>query len=230
MHSRMSIDSYHFDDDVIKYSLDSSIPAVKVYRPVDRMVVLGRGSKVDDEIRIDGCLKDGIHVLRRRGGGCSVVLDPGNVVVSIALPADGIGQNRRYFRSISEELIRILHKIGLGGIYQDGISDLVMEDMKIAGASIYRTKGLLFYSAALLVNSDLSLIEKYLKHPPREPEYRKSRQHLEFVRSLFSSSKLDDAMDVERELGKSLDPNVIWKKISFQSGGKDGKDIGNPES
>ena len=47
-----------------------------------------------------------------------------------------------------------------------------------------RKKNLLFYSASILVSADVSLMERYLKHPPREPEYRKGRRHSEFVTNL----------------------------------------------
>jgi lipoate-protein ligase A len=35
-----------------------------------------------------------------------------------------------------------------------------------------------------LINADLSLIDRYLKHPPREPDYRRGRSHLDFVMSV----------------------------------------------
>ena len=35
---------------------------------------------------IEAVLDDGVPVLRRRGGGCAVLLDPGNLVVAAALP------------------------------------------------------------------------------------------------------------------------------------------------
>jgi lipoate-protein ligase A len=34
------------------------------------------------------------------------------------------------------------------------------------------------------VSEDVSLIERYLKHPKREPDYRKGRKHSEFVTNL----------------------------------------------
>jgi lipoate-protein ligase A len=37
------------------------------------------------------------------------------------------------------------------------------------------------YSATLLVDPDLDLVERYLAHPPREPEYRRGRPHRDFM-------------------------------------------------
>ncbi len=43
---------------------------------------------------------------------------------------------------------------------------------------------LYYYQASLLVNPDLSLFERYLYYPPREPSYRRGRPHREFCTSL----------------------------------------------
>mgnify|MGYP000753667588 CR=1 FL=1 len=48
------------------------------------------------------------------------------------------------------------------GVYRDGISDLVLGDRKVGGACIYRTRGLLFYSASLLV---APILGRYLDAP-----------------------------------------------------------------
>ena len=202
----LNIGIYEFDDDLIALAKDSPVPRIKIYRPDKILVVLGRGSKPEKELNLDACRKDGIEIMRRHGGGCSVVLDPGNVIISVAFKAPGIGQNNKYFKKISDWLISGLERTGIKGIYHDGISDLVLKDKKIAGACIYRTKGLLYYSATLLFKADLELIERYLKHPPREPKYRYGRGHKDFITSLypdFYSGSIDDFLnDLLKELGQ----------------------------
>ena len=145
------------------------------------MVVLGRASKPEIELNADACVEDGVPILRRRGGGCAVVIDPGNAIVAVAMPAKGIGGITEHFSRLSAWVIAGLERAGVIGVYHDGISDLVCDDLKIGGACIYRAKDLLLYSATLLVDPDLDLVERYLKHPPREPEYRRGRSHREFM-------------------------------------------------
>ena len=123
-------------------------------------------------------------ILRRRGGGCAVLLDPGNVVVSAALAARGIGDNLRHFARLSRWLIDGLDRLGIHGLRQAGISDLAVGQRKVGGACIYRSRGLLFYTASLLVAPDLERMERYLRHPPREPDYRAGRRHRDFVGAL----------------------------------------------
>ncbi len=207
------------DDDLVAATAADGVARVRVWRPTRTEVVLGRGSRPALELRLDAVAADGVPVLRRRGGGCAVVLDPGNVVVSLALPAPGIGDNPRWFRRISDWLIAALADLGHDGVRQEGISDLVQDDRapddrapddraqadraqadraqagslqtlprqavrKIGGSALYRAKGLLYYSTTLLAAPDVSAMERWLAHPPREPDYRRGRRHADFVGAL----------------------------------------------
>jgi len=209
------IDTYAVDDDIISLTRTTRKPCLKVYRPEKNMIVVGRGTKADIELRTDECKKDGIDVLKRHGGGCAVVLDPGNVVVSLTYPVNGIGNNNSYFKIISEWIIKALKRIGIDGIYHDGISDLVEAERKIAGACIYRTKDTLYYSTSILVRPSVELMEKYLKHPPREPEYRKGRSHSDFVKAIGSECKPED---IERSLKNELDLNELEESLKNMGG------------
>ena len=155
---KLHIGTYDFDDDIIEATRRDRQPNVKVYGLQETVIVLGQGSKPEIELHLDACLEDNIPVLKRRGGGCAVVIDPGNVIVSVALPMDGIANNRTYFRRLSEWLMDGLTKIGLSDIRHEGISDLVKQNKKVVGACIYCSKDLLYYSATLLVNPSLPLM------------------------------------------------------------------------
>jgi lipoate---protein ligase len=177
----LPIGAYDFDDDLIEAARRTRMVQIRTYRPQSTCIVLGKGSKPDLELNLDVIRKDGISVLRRKGGGCSVVLDPGNLIISQVLPVEDIQDNRRYFNSITQQIIVQLEKAGLAGAHQAGISDLAIGDRKIGGAAIYRTNKILYYSTTLLLDADLDLLDRYLKHPPREPDYRAGRRHSDFV-------------------------------------------------
>ena len=177
----LDIETYSFDDYIIEQSRNDRKPRLEIYRAPTTAVVLGKGSKPEVELNLEACARDEIPILKRHGGGCAVVIDPGNVIVSLVLPTEGITGSRMYFDRISKWLIGKLADVGIADVYQDGISDLVMDDRKIGGSSIQRSKDHLYYSSTLLVEPRLDLIDKYLKHPPREPEYRRGRSHREFL-------------------------------------------------
>ena len=52
------------------------------------------------------------------------------------------------------------------------------------GSAIYQNKDRLFFHAVLNVQESSTLIEHYIKHPRREPDYRRGRRHGAFVTSL----------------------------------------------
>jgi len=172
---------YEYDDDLIEAACSARERRWQVYRLDDIVVVLGRGSNPHRELQLDACVEDGIPLLRRQGGGCAVVVDPGNVIVSAVLPMNGIGNHREYFGRLSDWLICGLREVGIPNIRRAGISDLAIQNKKIGGACIYCTKDFLYYSATLLVEPRVELMERYLKHPPREPDYRQGRSHSDFV-------------------------------------------------
>jgi lipoate---protein ligase len=176
--------AYDFDQNLLAQVRQTGQPGFAVYPFAFPAVVAGRGSDLDKEIRLSLCTADNIPVFRRMGGGCAVFLDPGTLIVSVVLPAKGFTGIQRLFNFCNQQLILGFAAMGLKGIFQDGISDLVLADRKVGGSSFYRSKGLAYYTASLLVSTDLDAMERYLPHPPREPAYRRNRSHREFVTCL----------------------------------------------
>ncbi len=186
----------HYDNDeaLLQAVRDGAGPQLAVRRVERVMVVLGRSSRVERELHLEPCQADGVPVLRRRGGGCAVVLDPGTLVVSLAMPVPGFGQVDRLWRGLCSWMIAGLEDAGLPEIYQDGISDLVLEDRKVGGAAMYRARGLVYYSTTLLLSPRVELMERYLPHPPREPAYRRGRSHRAFVGALGERPGLEERL------------------------------------
>jgi len=200
----LPIEMYEDDEFLIRGTLRDGRPRLRVYRPSRTMVVLGRGSIPAVELELDACLADGVPLYRRRGGGCSVVLDPGNIIVSVAQPEAGLNHTRRHFDLLTDWLLGGLRAIGLVGVYRDGSSDLALAERKIAGSCVYRSPGMLYYSTTLLVEPDVDKIERYLKYPPREPEYRGKRSHHEFVGRLVGVGGITDTAHLATELEDNL--------------------------
>lgn len=180
----LPIRDYGRDDDLLRAVLADGQPRLRVYAADAIELVLGRGSRPEQELNLEAVRADGATVSRRVGGGCAVLLDPGNAVVSLALPAREIGGLRAHFARLTAWMIEGLSAIGIDAVRHDGTSDLVMGDRKVGGSCIYQTRGALFYSTTLLVEPRIELMERYLPMPPREPAYRRGRGHREFVGDL----------------------------------------------
>ena len=188
MNNEETFEKYAIDEPLIESFRIDGQARLALYLPQRRCVVMGRGSKVRLEVNSKACRDDSMVVLRRPGGGCSVFLDEGNVIVSLVAPAKGFGRIGHYFRQISLWLIEALGEIGFPNLRQEGVSDLALGEKKVGGSCLYREKNLLYYSTTLLVNPQIELMERYLLHPPREPDYRKGRCHRDFVGTLQTSS------------------------------------------
>jgi lipoate-protein ligase A len=175
---------YDLDDDILASARQDRAPRVRVARPGDVSVVIGRGGRQELELNRETIAADGKTLYKRPGGGCAVVLDRGNLVVSAALPLPGIGHIKTTFAKVGDWIVAGLTECGIPGVEQRGVSDLAIGDTKIGGSCVYRTRGLFYYSTTLLVDPDLELVERYLPHPPREPDYRRGRSHRSFMGSL----------------------------------------------
>jgi lipoate-protein ligase A len=156
----------------------------RIYEPEAVVIVMGAGRRLEEDVFVEAAQSDGVPLLRRRGGGGTVVLSPGQIVLSLVCEVASPFQNLHYFRSVNNWFRLALADLGVGGIEDRGISDLAVGDKKILGTSIYRRRKILFYQGSLLVSNDLSLFDRYLRFPSRVPEYRRERGHLEFCTSL----------------------------------------------
>lgn len=124
---------YTAEDDLIESAQQKRLACKMFYVPSFSQVVLGRGSKIDLELNLETCAELKIPIFRRRGGGCAVLLDPGNVVVAFAAPTSGIGKIKEKFASLSNWIIEGLAQIGISGVRHDGISDFVLDGRKNRG-------------------------------------------------------------------------------------------------
>lgn len=199
---------FDHDDDLIERTRVDFLPRVRVFGWTGTAVVIGRGGKqeleLNGKILEDDLEKGYVSFYRRRGGGCSVVLDPGNLIVSVVLPIPGIGHITSSFTAISNWLITALDELGIPSVSQKGVSDLVIKNMKIGGSCVYRTRDILYYTTTLLVDPDLAAVDRYLCHPPREPEYRQGRDHQAFMGSLRKMGLVTDLNSFYQDLERSL--------------------------
>lgn len=155
-----------------------------VWEPCSPIVVIGRGSREENEIFRENCDRDGVPVFRRITGGGAVILSPGMLVFSLAKRVGKEFYIKEYAAQVNNIVIEFLENMGVSSLSTCGISDVCVGNRKIMGSGMYRRKKILFFQGSMLVNPDLSLMDRYLKIPPKQPEYRKSRSHRDFVTTL----------------------------------------------
>jgi lipoate---protein ligase len=194
----------HLDEDLIE-RVRGGIPwTYRLWEPEQVVIVLGRSNKAAVEVYEQHCQDDGIPVLRRRGGGGTVVLSPGIMVISLVKQVQRQFFFQEYFRQINTLIIEALQHLGIQDLSQQGHSDICLQDRKILGSSMYGSKNLLFYTASLMVANDLTLIDRYLKHPSQEPDYRRGRPHQEFLTTISHVYPDISLQDVKNSLDRLL--------------------------
>jgi lipoate-protein ligase A len=158
------------------------------------------------EVNVAQCEADRVPILKRYGGGGTVVLHGGCAVVSLGCWVQQPFQNRFYFWHINQAVISALSARWpqLAGLAQDGLSDLVFGSAKVAGTSLFRSRNYLLYQASILIDCRVGVIERYLLHPSREPEYRQGRSHRSFLQGLDALIPGLDASTCASHLQASL--------------------------
>ncbi|MDR2578866.1 MAG: hypothetical protein LBC70_08710 [Chitinispirillales bacterium] len=196
------------NDDVFIRGAAREKPFLFIYEQEGVEVVHGPSFRADREIFIDRCEEDGVDVTARRGGGGTVVLSPGVLVIIV------VGEKRSeregaldVFGRVHDGIIAALCKAGVTGAVRAGISDIAVGGKKILGSSLYMGSKppLFYYQSSLMVSNNLTLLDRYLRHPPKEPEYRQGRSHSEFCTTLKELGTLPVDMGelaglIEREL------------------------------
>lgn len=155
-----------------------------VWQPDKVYIILGQRDNIEDAVVIDEVRRKNAVIMQRPSGGHSVVLTPKTIVVSIVSRKHELTAIKTFFRDCNMRIINALIKQGVNGLSILGISDVVLNEKKIVGSSMYRGKDFLFFHAVVNIAENPSYIAQFLKHPKTEPEYRKNRKHSEFISSL----------------------------------------------
>ena len=171
-----------------------------VWRPERTVVVIGKGSDPALEVDMAETETDAVSVLRRATGGCAVVLSPEMLVASFAILHDFQLPSKEYFHIFNSLIIHALARQGVARLEHRGISDIAIHGRKIAGTAIYRNRRMIFFHAIINVAGSTHLMEKYLKMPPRVPDYRDGRPHSAFVTSLAEHGHTLDETRFEHDL------------------------------
>lgn len=193
--------------------------AAWLWEPAGTAVVLGLSGSEERDLVGKNVRADGLPVLRRRSGGGTVLLAPGVLCFGLVLPRDAAlpvekgatPAPRALARSILAPLAAALGKeFGLPARVA-GLGDLAVGDRKLCGTAQKWTARAVLFHGSLLVSLDLALFERYLKPPPRAPEYRRHRTHADFCTTLAAA------------LGRAISPAEAAEALAPALGSLGGK-------
>jgi lipoate-protein ligase A len=159
---------------------DKGEPCFWVWEAKDTSIVLGAGCKAEKELRLDNIAVDGISYYKRRSGGGTVVLGRGVLCFGFLLKNEwGLCRPKIASGYALPFIIEAFKGLG-ADIEVKGLGDLAKGEKKICGTAQKWCKKSVLFHGSILIDFDIELIEKYLSHPPLEPDYRKGRPHTDF--------------------------------------------------
>jgi lipoate-protein ligase A len=179
------------------------------WKPEFLCLVLGSSNRLEQAVYVQKVLLHKIPVYRRPSGGETILLSPKTLVISAVKFERGFLSVKNSFRYFNQRIIQALQSLGVKNLVEKGVSDLTIGDQKILGSAIYRNKDRMFYHAVLNVNESSRLIANYIRYPRREPDYRISRKHEDFVTSLaeqgydFRLGEIKEQLKVEFSKNRS---------------------------
>ena len=164
---------------------------LRFWESPSHFVVLGYANKVAEETNVEVCRALGVPILRRCSGGGTVVQGPGCLNYSVILRIEQAaelqsitGTNQWVMSRNRDAIARLLGR----PVSIEGHTDLAAGQLKFSGNAQRRKREWLLFHGTFLLDFDLSLIEKVLRTPPRQPDYRQQRSHNEFITQLKLSS------------------------------------------
>lgn len=176
-------------------------------------VVLGRSNRAETEVDLEACRADGVPVIRRSSGGGAVVLGPGCLAFSFALPlseAQRVMGVAALTRELMNRMALALRPVS-PGVIACGTSDLAAADRKFSGnAQRWLSKAFLHHGT-ILYRFDLPRIGRYLRPPSRQPDYRSGRGHDAFVMNVDASrgSLIERIADAWHATPAACDPLAV---------------------
>jgi lipoate---protein ligase len=179
---------------------------LRFWESPDYFVVVGYANKVATEVNEEECKARGVPILRRCSGGGTVLQGPGCLNYALILQigdggtlgsiaaANGFIMERNG-KALASQLFQAQgSELGAAPkpeirnpklkIEVCGHTDLAINGRKFSGNSQRRHRRFLLFHGTFLLNFNLARIEALLWMPSKQPDYRRKRDHGEFLVNL----------------------------------------------
>ncbi len=160
---------------------------LRLWQPRQYFVALGYANQAETEVNLPFCRRHAIPVLRRCTGGGTVLQGPGVLDYSLILRIDPSGPCHSI--PATNQFILERHRDVLAGLLcapveWRGQTDLAIGGLKFSGNAQRRRRRFLLFHGSFLLHLQLSLVERALPLPSRQPDYRFNRLHADFLINL----------------------------------------------
>lgn len=149
-------------------------------------VALGYTNRAHIEANEAACEAQKVPILRRCSGGGTVLQGPGCLNYALVYP---IAPEQALNVTATNDFVMetncaaLQSALGLR-VALAGHTDLALEGRKFSGNAQKRKARFFLFHGTILLDFDLDLVQTLLLPPSKEPPYRASRSHLEFIRNI----------------------------------------------
>ncbi len=149
-------------------------------------VALGYTNRAEIEANLSACAAANVPVLRRVSGGGTVLQGPGCLNYALIHSiAPGETLNVEATNKLVMETQRAAFEQLLGvAVAVAGYTDLATGNLKFSGNAQRRKARHFLFHGTILLDFDLDLVQRLLRAPSKEPDYRARRSHRDFIRNL----------------------------------------------
>lgn len=197
---------------------------LRIWEPRSPVVVLGRSSPIETEANLKYCQDQEIEVLRRCSGGQSIVTGPGCLMYAVLLDYRKRPELRMLEQAhqfVMRQMQTAIGKLNID-VQLQGTSDLTFQGRKFSGNALRCKRSWLIYHGTMICDFDIDLITNCLGKPIRQPDYRESRSHAEFLTQLPTTTgelskaivKQWNAIDTKNDWPQELTSRLVSEKYS----------------
>lgn len=125
---------------------------------VEPTVMLGRNQLIENEVNIEYCKQNGVHIYRRKSGGGCIYSDLGCMQFSYISFAENVNTA---FVEYMQGIANVLRSLDIDASLS-GRNDILVEGKKVAGSAFYKLKGRSVLHNSLLFSTQLEHLSNAL--------------------------------------------------------------------
>ena len=192
---------------------------LRIWEPRNPLVVLGRSSPISQEANLAYCRQERIPILRRCSGGQSIATGPGCLMYAVLLDYRQRPELRMLDQAhqfVMSQMRNAISSLSIK-VEMDGTSDLTHRGRKFSGNALRSKKNWFVYHGTMICDFSIDLIANCLGDPIRQPEYRGSRSHRDFLIQLPTTvTILEEAIINQWSTSSALDdwPVELSKRLA----------------
>ena len=164
---------------------------------VEPSVIYGRNQVVENEVNLDYCRENGIHVVRRKSGGGCVYADMDNVMLSFVTSEENVGIA---FNRFVNMVLLVFRKMGIEATGSSH-NDIMIGDRKVCGTACYHVNGRSIVHSTLLYDTNMEHMLHAITPGPEKLEKKgiqSVRQRITFLKD-YTSLGLDEVKKLIRD-------------------------------